>query len=328
MKNDAKLQDAIELLLNDVYQGMESEIVSIKEQVEQIKVLLVDAISSLHDSFESIDGQSTAQMKLFSTFMSGLVSGADNESDNPNIFQHTEDAGESLTELLNLLIQDSRKSLSALINMNETVSKVQTEVTDGEKVTGLLRKIQDLAAYDKIDVDEMRSVIAETIGAHAHMTNDMKNIQDYCLHTKKMLNEVASSDLNKVFTSKVKVENVLDHLNKSNELISGCRTEANTVNAELRKNLGNAIRALQFEDIVSQSLGHTNLHLDRMDGFVSRLSTGISELHQKNNVSLDEYALEIGLLHEKIMAYRNGLKLEETNPITQNNVDEGDVDLF
>jgi methyl-accepting chemotaxis protein len=320
-----KLQNVVELLLNDVHQGMESEIASIKNQTQQIQTLLIDAIASLHSAFESIDHQSAEQMKLFSALVSEL---AGENGSQENLFQHTEEAGKSLTELLKILIHDSRKSLSSLTDMNETVVKIQDAVSDAQKTSALLKQVNLLASEEKPDIEKIRQLSFSAMDLHTAMLGKAEGIQASCIHARKTINEVSSSDMDKVFASKARVEEILGHLNQSNDLISGCRTQANSVNAGLRQHLGSAIRALQFEDIVSQSLGHTDLHLDRMEGFVSRLANGISELHKKQDVSLDEYADQIGLLHQEIMAYRNGLRLEETNPISQTNMDEGEVELF
>lgn len=327
MRSDSKLQETIEYLLNDVYQGMESEVVSIKEQVNQIKTLLVDAIGSLYDAFEKIDKQSSEQMKVFSKMMSQVVDDQDINGSKQNIFQHAAQTEKILNDMLGSLINDSRKSLNALTEMDETVSTVEEVVSDTQHMARLLSKMEKAVAASA-DSNELKSLLADAIESNQSAHQKAAAVGKTYIQARKLINKVSATDLNKVFESKAQVEHIINTLNQSHELISDCRVEVNEVNAELRRNIGNAIRALQFEDIVSQSLGHTDLHLDRMNGFVSRLSKGISELHQKNDVGLEEYVEELTYLHQEIMAYRNGLRLEETNPITQSNMDEGDVDLF
>lgn len=328
MKQDSKLQTAIELLLNDAYEGMESEIVAIKSQVYQIRTLLVDAIGSLHESFEGIDGRSAEQMKLFSNMMSEIIANPDSNGSERNIFQHTENTAKVLTELLDSLIQESRKSLKVLTDMNETSAHMQKILSEGERTSELLKMLDKLLSEENPDMDQVRELSAKVSKAHEAVLEESEKGRDSCVQLKLMVGGISNRDMNKVFSSKAKVEEILDHLNQANNLISNCRTDANNVNAELKQHLGGAIRALQFEDIVSQSLGHTDLHLDRMEGFVSRLSVGLSELHEKGNLSPQEYADGVGKLHEEIMSYRSELRLEESNPVSQESMEEGDVELF
>jgi len=98
--------------------------------------------------------------------------------------------------------------------------------------------------------------------------------------------------------------------------------------ADMRKDLGAAVRALQFEDIVSQSLNHTELHMDRMEGFARILATNAPAMDEARTDNVGEYTDSLKLLQDEVATYRKDLRLEEINPVSQQNMDEGDVDLF
>lgn len=328
MTQEIKLQNELEMLLDDVSHGMESEIVSIRDQIHQIKTLLIDAIASLHESFENIDNQSSQQMKLFTSMISEVVDVPESSGQEQNIFQHVAAVEKVLTELLDTLVKDSRRSLGAINRMNETVNTVKIVAVDEKSVSELLNSIHVEASSESPDFEKIRDLSSAAVELNNGIIKKRKEMSESCTQSRLLVDNLASRDMDKVFTSKAKVEEILAHLNKTNSLISDCRTQANSVNSELRLHLGSAIRALQFEDIVSQSLGHTELHLERMDGFVSRVATGIAELHSKSETTLDEYVIQLSVLHEEIMTYRNSLRLEETNPISQESMDEGDVELF
>jgi len=150
--------------------------------------------------------------------------------------------------------------------------------------------------------------------------------------THRLIDEIASKDMDEVFASKAKVETILRHFFQINDVVSESRTTVSQVNAEIRKHLGAAIRALQFEDISRQSLGHTARHLDRMEGMISILTDGLKGLNQddvdRNDISIDDYVLRIAAIHTAMLSYHQALQLEDTNPVSQESMDEGDVDLF
>jgi len=328
MSQELQLQDELEMLLNEVSHGMESEIGSIKDQVHQIKSLLSDAIASLHDSFASIDHHSSQQMKLFSSMMSGIVEVPGTPGKPQNIFQHVADVEKVLTELLNTLVQDSRKSLSAVNRMTDTVEKVNSVVADENTISDLLNAIHGEAGSESPDFEKILKLSSVAAELNHGIKEKRGKMSDSCIQTRLLVGKLASRDMGKVYASKVQVEKILTHLNKTNGMISDCQNHANDVNAGLRQHLGSAIRALQFEDIVSQSLGHTDLYLERMNGFISRVASGIAELHGKSESTLDEYVVELGRLREEMVAYRSSLRLEELNPVSQESMDEGGVELF
>jgi len=328
MTQEPKLQRELEMLLDDVSHGMESEIILIKEQIYQIKSLLSDAIGSLHDSFASINNHSSQQMKLFSSMMSEIVDVSEASGKAHNIFQHVAVAEAVLTQLLDMLMKDSGKSLKVVSGMTETVQQMHQAVSSEKKVSELLAEINRAVNSDNPDMDKIRQLSAAAQKQQVDLLKRQKEVGNTCFKAQVLASKLASRDMKKVYAAKANVEEILAHLNRTNALISECRTQSNNINAELNQQLGSAIRALQFEDIVAQSLGHTDLHLERMDGFVTRVATGIAELHSKGDTTLDEYVAELGRLHEEIMEYRNSLKLEAVNPVSQENMDEGDVELF
>lgn len=328
MTDECKLHSELELLLDDVSHGLESEIDSIKNQVVQIKSLLVDAIGSLHDSFASINQQSSAQMKLFSSLISEIVDAPLVDGQDRNIFQYVEDTEKTLTEMLQILVHDSRESLQAVVEMRSSLKDMNSLANQDRALSELLAHIREETLETSPDLEKIRTLSEDAARLNDKITRDREASSDAFTQARAYIDELASRDMEKVFEAKKKVELILEHLNKTNSMIIGCRVQANSVNADLKQYLGSAIRALQFEDIVSQSLGHTELHIDRMDGFVSRVAKGISDLHAKTDTTDEIYVVELGRLRQEILIYRDSLRLEDVNPVSQESMDEGDVELF
>ncbi|MDX8382972.1 MAG: hypothetical protein R8M45_02750 [Ghiorsea sp.] len=313
-------------VFQDIELGVEDEIGSIRIQVEQIKQLLVDAIAALHDGFQGVNNDSSQQMALISVLMAQTVKQDDHAG--LNIFQRTEDAGKILTNIVEMLMSSSRNNLRALETMDALNSKM-VKVADGMEVSkSIFQEMESLATSDDVDMQKMQELIRQAGVQHQASVNGMHQANRSFVETHKLIDEVASGDMDDVFASKGQVEEILKHFYEINDLISSCRADLTQVNGSMRQNLGKSVRALQFEDIVSQSLGHTSLHLDRMEGFVMRLAQGLSSIDTKELNGFNDYAVRITGIHAEMMMYKQELALDEKNPVTQTNMDEGDVELF
>lgn len=254
MNQHKSVESELELLLNDVSQGMEAEVEAIGKQIDQIKGLLVDAIEELHDSFAGIDEHSGEQMKLFGSFFSDLAA----VSETPiNIFQHVEQTERALSEMLEMLVQESREDLVAVGRMNEAAHAMHQEVSSEKQVAGLLAEIEALTRAELPDIARIQALVVQAGALNAEVVAKGEELARSCAQSRNAVERLASRDMENVYAAKASVDQILDHLNHTNLLISDCRGEADRVNAELKRYLGSAIRALQFEDIVSQSLGHT-----------------------------------------------------------------------
>ncbi len=157
---------------------------------------------------------------------------------------------------------------------------------------------------------------------------DVEKVTGSISQSYGLIKELASRDMNDVYQAKQEVEDLLAHFFAITDYLSGCRNDISECSGRMRHHLGVAIRALQFEDITTQSLGHTRLHLDRMEGFVLRMTQGLSNITPAEADGVDGYAAKIKAIHADMLQYREELALDKKNPVSQQNLDEGDVDLF
>ena len=325
-KHQEEFIETVAQVFQDIEDGVEDEISAIRLQVEQIQQLLVDAIAALHDGFQGVNNDSSQQMALISVLMAQTVKQDDNAG--LNIFQRTEDAGKILTNIVEKLMSSSRNNLRALETMDALNSKM-VKVVDGMDVSkSLFEEMVSLVTSDDVDMQKVKELIRQAGVQHQASVKAMKQANYSFVETHQLIDEVASGDMDDVFASKGQVEEILKHFYEINDLISNCRADLTQVNGSMRQNLGKSVRALQFEDIVSQSLGHTRLHLDRMEGFVMRLAQGLSAIDTKELQGINDYAVRIAGIHAEMMMYKQELALDEKNPVTQTNMDEGDVELF
>ena len=320
---ETTLSQSMTSVLRDIQESMSGEVAAIRSQTDQVESLLKDAIASLHESFASIHTSSDQQM----TTMTALMMDVTGAGDDHNIFQKAEKASEILSYLIDTLLLSGKNNLRALTIM-DTMQKRMQMMLAMEKTQGdLIEQLCACTESDDVDVAQVRQLSARIREEQEKQVAYTAATRARFKKTHHLIDTIASKDMDEVFAAKAKVEEILNHFFQINEIVSASRVEVNQVNAELRKHLGSAIRALQFEDISTQSLGHMDLHLSRMSGMMTILTDGLEGLDEPD-IPADEYIGRISAIHAAMLAYHQTLQLEDSNPVSQDSMDEGDIDLF
>jgi len=310
-------------VLRDMHESMSGEVDAISNQTAQIESLLKDAIASLHESFESIHQASDQQMKTMTSMMMNVV-GA---SDEKNIFQKAERASTILSSLIDTLLLSSKHNLNALTTMDIVHKRLQKVVSMETEQDHLIAQLSACCEADQLDQEALCQLVEQLRDKqNVENTYIAKTMTDF-KKTHQLIDTIASKDMSGVFAAKEKVEEILNHFFQINEVVTESRVQVNQLNTDMRKHLGSAIRALQFEDISTQSLGHTDRHLGRMGGMIAILTEGLEGLEQ-SDITDAVYVERIAEIHSAMSAYHQTLQLEDSNPVSQESMDEGDIDLF
>jgi len=320
---ETTLSQSITSVLQDMQESMSGEINSIRGQTAQIESLLKDAIASLHDSFGSIHAASEQQMKTMTSMMIEVV-GA---NDDKNIFQKAENASGILTGLIDTLLQSSKNNLRALTAMDKVSKQFQKMHVMDHEIDVLIEQLCACSEADQVDVVLLRSLSGKLRAKQHEQAKFTCKIMGNFKKTHCLIDDIASKDMDEVFAAKEKVESILKHFFQINAIVTDSRVKVNDVNADMRQHLGSAIRALQFEDISTQSLGHTDRHLERMSGMIAILTEGLGGL-EESDITDSVYVERIIAIHAAMAAYHETLQLEDSNPVSQESMDEGDIDLF
>lgn len=316
-------QSTMSAVFRDMQESVFAEVGAIRSQTDQIKLLLEDAIASLHEAFGSIHSATDDQMKTMTDLMMQVV-GAENEQ---NIFQQAESASEILTDLVDTLLHSSKNNLRALTAMDAMRTRLEQREELEQQENATIEKLLSCTKAESVDVDVVRELAMKLREQQKQQSAFTDKTMEIFKKTHYLIDNIASKDMEEVFTSKGKVEKIVQHFFEINTFVSNSRSTVAQVNADIRQHLGAAIRALQFEDISRQSLGYTDRHLDRMEGMLSILTDGLKGLDQ-SDISMEEYTARVAAIHIAMMEYHQALQLEDTNPVSQESMDEGDVDLF
>lgn len=96
--------------------------------------------------------------------------------------------------------------------------------------------------------------------------------------------------------------------------------------SELGSYISKAIKALQFEDIIQQLIGHSRRRAEEIERMFSAIQDRISDLQEHDVQELEKLLVVLESCHKEIAAVKEALTL--ANPVKQQSMEKGDVTLF
>jgi len=97
---------------------------------------------------------------------------------------------------------------------------------------------------------------------------------------------------------------------------------SNQINVHASK----TIRVLQFDDIVQQLASHSCDRISRMQELFNELESTLSKIKALDSSELYEIEQHIKTMRDEVGHFR--VKLEKENPVKQNSMKEGKIELF
>ena len=135
---------------------------------------------------------------------------------------------------------------------------------------------------------------------------------------RKVVGGVAATDLNISLDAKGRVDAMLVDIKEVNERVAQSLQEISAVMHQVHTEVGVAVRALQFEDIISQLLHYTVTPLGTLRCLVAALAEAA-----ETSDSTPLLALGTTLAHR-----REERQMEADKPVAQTSMHAGDVELF
>lgn len=111
------------------------------------------------------------------------------------------------------------------------------------------------------------------------------------------------------------VNNNPDDLTRLSELTKG-----------ITNNVANAVRSLQFEDIVQQLTAHSNNRVEQMGLLLSRLGDRLDKLNTIDSENIELAIQTIRAMQDDLQNFCN--TVEKENPVKQHSMKEGKIELF
>ncbi len=326
---------AVESVLLQTHPQFATHFAGANADLNQVQALLADAIEKLFASFNGMQNLIQSQRNAALAF---AASGHDESSIN----RFVADSAETITNLDNLvnaivnnskLGRDLVEKMGGVGNQVMSVLNILVEIDRIAKQTNLLAlnaAIEAARAGESgrgfaVVADEVRKLSSRSEKFSQQIRIEITQMIGAIAQAEETVNTIASLDVSSALAAKQKMQEKLGEVQQSNTKMVQVIEQQNEIAQEVDVVVGRAITSLQFQDMVGQLLQHSHTRIGSMESAWNRLGEWSTEASQGHAAALDKI--------EKMRAEISDIfaQAEERgnrNPVRQEKMDTGDIDLF
>lgn len=288
--------DALQGMQNDAMNTLSMSFSILKEQIERQQA---DVAKLLYgDSTNHSNGFSDSTLNTMNHFVETTIQMS---ADSMTMLERVSKLSDEMPELMNIL----------------------DEIDHIAKQTNLLALNAAIEAARAGDAGRGFSVVAEEVRSLSNRSAIFsKKIQDNLDYMNREIttlvhdvSEIASQDMTFILEAKKKVEEAIEQLVQKSEQDKRVTQEMESISHRLMEALFDAMRAMQFQDMSSQTLQHSIEEQKHLLVLADVLT------NERNN--LNEKALR-----ESLEGFKHERSARKSNPVSASSMTSGDIDLF
>ena len=313
----------------------------VRNEVGRTQVIFAEAIVKLISSFHGINEHVSRQQHLGMEIISRDGNGEASLAEFETFAKKTSD---TMRHFVDSVIENSRIAMTL-------VEKTDLITTQMRNVRGMLGEIEGIAKQTNllalnaaieaarageagrgfaVVADEVRDLSGRTSHFSQQIRASLGDMQVTIDDTERAINQMAAQDMTFALTSKDDVEKAMVGIEDVNHRTGRVVSELSTIAEQVEVSVGQAVMSLQFQDMVTQLLGHVLRRLDVLDEILIDEQKMVSVLREGTDPEatmqvLDSLRAHVDTLAEKLSTLKQGV---DHNPVRQSSYDSGDVELF
>ena len=313
--------------------GPLQDLATARNEVAQMRTLFGESILALQASFRELDALIQRQRAQVTALLSTV--GGDGSAGKGNVESFLDELGpllRSLTEILNTVTDkgmDGARRVDALTNDLDETFQLLRKFEGVEAQTNMLAlnaTIEAARAGDKgrgfgVVAQEVRNLSKFSKELNARISDQLQRARGRMADVRQLLVESVPEDSAAARSSRDRIDHLLSKLDAVDQRMADGLVQIERVSHEVAERVGDAVRALQFEDIVGQLLMCMDRRLERLEGAVR----GLHGLAAASDTRADTLRAQ---LEGRIAEMDRSYSVKVTSPVLQTSMDAGGIELF
>lgn len=321
--------------------GSLGQVVSeMRAELQRIQALVADAVATLQDAFNGLNDRSRAQQERVGALI-GVMGDAGGNQD-----AEGEGFADKTDKVLNYFVEYVVNTSANSMAMVERIDEMVEQMNRADQLLGDVKVIADqtnllalnaaIEAARAGDAGRGFAVVADEVRKLSHssdrFSDEIREVIGGAISNidgaRAAISKLASQDMNFAIQSKTDVRDMLDRIQAINDGVESALSDVSTISGEIDGLVGNAVRSLQFEDIVRQLTDYSGRNLDRVQSMVGCLHQGMLALRESEERSPEAFVTAVQDMQAQIDGYLLEQRQSEGRPVEQESMEEGEVELF
>jgi len=333
-----ELQQAAQLLVERLGQLKLEDLDGARPQITRARSLLQDAVASLNHSFAALTADTSEQRTAVSSLlldMSGEVTDPNSAAaEQVSLQRFIRQTSDLLSNFADLVAHFSKQSVGIAYRIDDMVDQMKgifrlieqvDAIAEDTNILAINAALEAVRAGEKgkgfgVVASEVRTLSRKTKSLNDSIVVEMKGAETSIMAVRSAVGEMASHDMTMALEAKADLDVMIDKLDRMQCDIERTLGEIETFTQRVESSTSDAIRGLQFEDLVGQVLQNVDDRVLR----VERALEGVKAAAERDEPVEDR----LNRIHEALSAYEDEVGSARAPAVEQTTMDEGEVTFF